>query len=74
MLNARYLLNIYLTGITALLALGIFENIQELGKVKPLLEMEHNSVEYLHTLVEAMRYVVSGDYWLRMLMIFCPGP
>jgi gamma-glutamyltranspeptidase len=58
-LSARYLSDNYLTGIAALLALGILENIQELGKVKPLLEMEHNSVEYLHTLVEAMRYVVT---------------
>ncbi|KAI6108431.1 gamma-glutamyltranspeptidase [Pisolithus croceorrhizus] len=39
-------------GITALLALGILEQIQEQGKVKPLLEMEHNSPEYLHTLIE----------------------
>jgi gamma-glutamyltranspeptidase len=49
---------ICLTGITALLALGILENIQEMGKVKPLLGMEHNSAEYLHTLIEAMRYVL----------------
>lgn len=48
------------SGITALLALGILENIQEQGKVKPLLELEHNSVEYLHTLVEAMRCVASA--------------
>jgi gamma-glutamyltranspeptidase/glutathione hydrolase len=47
-----------LAGITALLALGILENIQEMDKVKPLLEMEHNSAEYLHTLIEAMRYVL----------------
>lgn len=25
------------------------------GLVKPLLDMEHNSAEYLHTLVEALR-------------------
>jgi gamma-glutamyltranspeptidase / glutathione hydrolase len=42
-------------GITALMALGILEMIQEQGSVKPLLEMEHNSTEYLHTLIEAMR-------------------
>ncbi len=42
-------------GITALLALGILENIQEQGLSKPLLEMEHNSPEYLHTLIEALR-------------------
>ncbi|KAL4070842.1 gamma-glutamyltranspeptidase [Scleroderma citrinum] len=42
-------------GITALLALGILEQIQEQGKMRPLLEMEHNSPEYLHTLIEALR-------------------
>ncbi|KAG8753974.1 hypothetical protein FRC12_011360 [Ceratobasidium sp. 428] len=42
-------------GITALMALGILEAAQEIGKIKPLLEMEHNSVEYLHSLIEALR-------------------
>ncbi|KZP02058.1 hypothetical protein FIBSPDRAFT_809037, partial [Athelia psychrophila] len=42
-------------GITALLALGILENMQDQGKIKSLLETDHNSVEYLHALVEAMR-------------------
>ncbi|KAF9076162.1 gamma-glutamyltranspeptidase [Rhodocollybia butyracea] len=42
-------------GITALIALGILESLQEQGIVKPLLEMEHNSPEYLHVLVETMR-------------------
>ncbi|KEP55717.1 lincomycin-condensing protein lmbA [Rhizoctonia solani 123E] len=42
-------------GITALMALGILEAAQEVGKVKPLLEMEHNSTEYLHALIEALR-------------------
>ena len=38
----------------------------EQAKVRSLLEMEHNSVEYLHVLVEAMRLVwlpLSGE-WL----------
>ncbi|KAJ1308438.1 hypothetical protein OPQ81_004143 [Rhizoctonia solani] len=42
-------------GITALMALGILEAAQEIGKIKPLLEIEHNSVEYLHALIEALR-------------------
>lgn len=42
-------------GITALLALGILENMEAQGKIKSLLEMEHNSTEYLHALVEALR-------------------
>jgi hypothetical protein len=43
-------------GITALLALGILESMQEQGLVDNLLKMEHNSAEYLHTLVEALRF------------------
>ncbi|KAI0320372.1 gamma-glutamyltranspeptidase [Amylostereum chailletii] len=43
-------------GITALLALGILEQMQEQGAVRNLLDMDHNSVEYLHALVEALRY------------------
>jgi gamma-glutamyltranspeptidase/glutathione hydrolase len=48
------------------MALGILDAIQESGKIKPLLEMEHNSPDYLHTLIEALRYgglslVVSSD-------------
>ncbi|KAJ3885429.1 gamma-glutamyltranspeptidase [Lentinula edodes] len=45
------------TGITALIALGILESLQEQRIVRPLLDMEHNSAEYLHALVEAMRYI-----------------
>lgn len=45
------------SGITALLALGILEQIQAQVKTKSLLELEHNSAEYLHTLIEAMRSV-----------------
>jgi gamma-glutamyltranspeptidase len=48
---------ISISGITALLGLGILENIQEQGLSKPLLEMRHNSAEYLHTLIEALRCV-----------------
>ncbi|KAI0800964.1 gamma-glutamyltranspeptidase [Fomes fomentarius] len=42
-------------GITALLALGILDNLEAQGKIGSLLELEHNSPEYLHVLVEAMR-------------------
>ncbi|KAL4069893.1 nucleophile aminohydrolase [Scleroderma yunnanense] len=48
-------------GITALLALGILEQMQEQGKIKPLLEMEHNSSEYLHALIEALRLAFSDS-------------
>jgi hypothetical protein len=60
--NARYehpvsQLTRQLIGITALLALGILECMQEQGRSKPLLEMDHNSPEYLHALIEALRCV-----------------
>ncbi|KAF8585517.1 gamma-glutamyltranspeptidase [Ramaria rubella] len=42
-------------GITALLALGILDAMESQGKIRPLLDIEHNSVEYLHVLVEALR-------------------
>ncbi|KAJ7275161.1 gamma-glutamyltranspeptidase [Mycena haematopus] len=50
-------------GLTALVALGILENLQEQGTIKPLLEMEHNSAEYLHVLIEALRFVLDYTQW-----------
>lgn len=50
-------------GITALIALGILEKIQTLGITKPLLELEHNSPEYLHVLIEALRLAFSDTQW-----------
>ncbi|KAF5385415.1 hypothetical protein D9757_005383 [Collybiopsis confluens] len=50
-------------GLTALIALGILESLQEQGAIKPLLEMEHNSAEYLHILVEAMRLAFSDSQY-----------
>ncbi|KAJ6519705.1 gamma-glutamyltranspeptidase [Mycena sanguinolenta] len=50
-------------GLTALIALGILENLQEQGTIKPLLEMEHNSAEYLHVLIEALRLAFADTQW-----------
>ncbi|KAF9229160.1 gamma-glutamyltranspeptidase [Gyrodon lividus] len=50
-------------GITALLALGILEQIQEQGKTKSLQELEHNSPEYLHTLIEALRLAFADSQY-----------
>lgn len=50
-------------GITALLALGILESMQEQGRSKPLLEMEHNSPEYLHALIEALRLAFADSLY-----------
>ena len=51
------------TGITALIALGILESIQEQGLVGDLLKMGHNSPEYLHTLVEALRLILCASLY-----------
>ncbi|KAF7799241.1 hypothetical protein EIP86_010473 [Pleurotus ostreatoroseus] len=50
-------------GITALLALGILDNIEKQGKTKSLLEMEHNSAEYLHVLVESLRLAFADSQY-----------
>jgi gamma-glutamyltranspeptidase/glutathione hydrolase len=54
-------------GLTALIALGILENLQEQGTIKPLLEMEHNSAEYLHVLIEALRFVLDRRKFFAFL-------
>jgi gamma-glutamyltranspeptidase/glutathione hydrolase len=41
-------------GLTALIALGIVEAIEELHGID-ILELEHNSTQYLHILIEALR-------------------
>ncbi|CDR99553.1 related to lincomycin-condensing protein lmbA [Sporisorium scitamineum] len=42
-------------GLTTLVALGILDELQNQGKVGDLAKIEHNSVEYLHALIEALR-------------------
>ncbi|KAG8901236.1 hypothetical protein FRB99_005462 [Tulasnella sp. 403] len=46
-------------GITALMALGILDVLQEEGEIRSLSSMEHNSVEYLHVLIESLRIAFS---------------
>lgn len=52
-----------ISGLTALIALGILDAMEEQGKIKSLLEMDFNGVEYLHTLVETLRYVILPLNW-----------
>ncbi|KAJ2448337.1 hypothetical protein GGF42_005140 [Coemansia sp. RSA 2424] len=44
------------SGLVALLALGIIEQLERLEVVPPVRDMEHNSGAYLHLLIEALRY------------------
>lgn len=50
-------------GLTALLALGILDEIQNAGKVGDLAEAEHNSAGYLHALIEALRLAFADTRW-----------
>ncbi|KAG7562027.1 hypothetical protein FFLO_02499 [Filobasidium floriforme] len=42
-------------GLTALVALGIIEGLEASGKLDDILKLEHNSVDYLHILIESLR-------------------
>ncbi|KIS69679.1 uncharacterized protein UMAG_10073 [Mycosarcoma maydis] len=42
-------------GLTTLVALGILDQLQNQGKVGDLAQVKHNSAEYLHALIEALR-------------------
>ena len=59
-------LAIWFLGITALIALGILEQLESQGLAKPLHEMVHNSAQYLHTLIETLRLAAT----LFMLSMF----
>ncbi|KAJ2921559.1 hypothetical protein H1R20_g15538, partial [Candolleomyces eurysporus] len=50
-------------GITALIALGILEQMQEQGLIPSLLELPHNSPAYLHALIEALRLAFADSQW-----------
>ena len=52
-------------GIVALMALGIFEELEKSGKVPRFQQHEHNSVEYLHALIESLRIAFAdGSWWV----------
>ena len=50
-------------GIVALMALGILEALEETGKIPKFKEKEHNSVEYLHALIESLRIAFADASW-----------
>ena len=56
-------------GITALVALGILEQLEDQGLVRPLHEMVHNSAEYFHTLIEALRFALDEFYLLFVFLL-----
>ena len=57
------------SGITALVALGILEQLEDQGLVRPLHEMVHISAEYLHTLIEALRFALDALYLVPVFLL-----
>ncbi|CAF3631470.1 unnamed protein product [Rotaria socialis] len=52
-------------GLVALMAIGILEQIQKQNKIPSLENVEHNSAEYLHILIESLRLAFSdGSYFV----------
>lgn len=50
-------------GIVALMALGILEELERTGKIVPFTEAQHNSVEYLHAIIESLRIAFADANW-----------
>lgn len=46
-------------GIVALMALGIIQSLQETKRIPAIHQMKHNSAEYLHIIIEALRLAFS---------------
>lgn len=42
-------------GLVALICLRLLQQLQDAGKIRPIAEMEHNSAEYLHAVIECLR-------------------
>ncbi|CAK7271879.1 hypothetical protein SEPCBS57363_004847 [Sporothrix epigloea] len=50
-------------GIVALLTIGILEELERTGKIVPLQSMQHNSAEYIHAVVSALRIAFADAGW-----------
>jgi len=50
-------------GIVALMALGIIEELEKTRKIPTFAQEDHNSVPYLHTIIEALRIAFADATW-----------
>ena len=50
-------------GIVALMALGILEELERIGKIRKFEEDEHNCAEYLHAVIESLRIAFADANW-----------
>lgn len=51
------------SGIVALMALGILEELERTGAIRTFGENEHNCAEYLHAVIEALRIAFADGTW-----------
>ena len=56
------------------MALGILEQLETQGLVRPIDEVAHNSAEYLHVLIEVLRFVRAFFQVLSMFLFNCLSP
>ncbi|RAL08096.1 gamma-glutamyltransferase family protein [Aspergillus homomorphus CBS 101889] len=50
-------------GIVALMALGILQELERIGKIPTFSEAQHNSAEYLHAIIESLRIAFADASW-----------
>lgn len=50
-------------GIVALIALGIFEQLEETRKIRTFAQEDHNSADYLHAVIESLRIAFADANW-----------
>lgn len=50
-------------GLVALMALGILEQLEKQGRIPRFKQADHNSAEYLHAVIEALRISFSDSRW-----------
>ena len=50
-------------GIVALMALGILEELEKTGKIRTFTARDHNSADYLHAIIEALRIAFVDATW-----------
>jgi gamma-glutamyltranspeptidase / glutathione hydrolase len=61
-------------GIVALMALGIIEQLQEIKRIPPVSELKHNSAEYLHVIIEALRLAFADAIYHVADPVHSPTP
>ena len=61
-------------GIVALMALGIIDELQQMKKIPSLSELKHNSPEYLHVIIEALRLAFADAMYYVADPLHSPVP